>query len=515
MADQDLKLNVTATATGDGLRKTAEEVKNLNAETAKSAPLALEVKTREEQLAAVRERHAEAARQQAAAEAELDAKREEALARLDAARAAAADADKGGSPDDAAGGGASAAVNMGMRAGMSVFTAMEQVAAQMDRDRIAMQERTAETLKQVDAWTTMAAKANTMTEVLKLHADIYKRLNEMRDEIEKTPMVGPGVAGFSGFMVDSLKANLNSLSEPSEGLLGLAQRIAAVTTGLGGLGSLLGEQEMSWEKAEKSAREALKIRETFAANAARHAVEQMEREKALAELPIEEQQRQLNDRLMEQQRLQSGMEKYGKQWRDQQIAIMDTEKAIEAVNAALEKLTASREREGEQLDANMRKEGEKFAKQEEAYARATAEAENQMSADAARYNAEQAREQEKEARDRERIEANNRRAFEQAEKETSRKKEREERDRLRYGIPEGGINLGGGAPARTGSLLSGGPGVGMESLRPHTAMPDASAANAALVQAAQDARDVVLSIIRAQTQATAALKDVKSRESIY
>lgn len=338
MSENVTKIVVETERKGDGLTKAKTEVDSLSRATSDALPILDSTKTREEQVAAVRLRHAEAAREAAAAEEELSAKREAAFAKLDAMKA------EDGGEDQAGKGGMGKAVGLGLAGGMAAARIIGEITAQLDAERIATQQQTFELEKQIAAWAGIVTRADSMADVLKLHESIYTRLDGMREKLAEIPMTGAGIGGFSTQWVDGLKLIDRALDHHFNNGAGEAERF-----------------QTSWEQAETHARQALRVEETFAKALARQAEERASHREKIAALPVDERVRALNDELMTLQATQSGMEKWGKNWREAQHEIEAMNKRIAEAVKEQERLTVAREREGQQLDANMRKEGEKFA----------------------------------------------------------------------------------------------------------------------------------------------------------
>jgi hypothetical protein len=345
MADQDLKLNVTATATGDGLRKTAEEVKNLNAETAKSAPIALEAKTREEQLAAVRERHAEAARAQAAAEAELDAKRAASPFFNGQAPAIAGPPAEGGGAGDSllgvgvAGGLAGAAAAASAMLAKEAIDGLMNITTRMEEARLETEKMSNALKAQADAWLEQAQAVRSRGDLLKFQRDV-------RVEIEATELKMRDLQHSTGSWVDQWKLWADANGE----------------------GSLTGKALSFIET--KREREIAQLRQRAEAHKAASDPEIALSQKLLRELeaieklPDKGKLDALGEAMMEMQTRQAGFLKDSEGYNYWAVRMEEVEKRTAAVTAEIEKGTAARQKEGEALDANMRKEGEKFAQLE-------------------------------------------------------------------------------------------------------------------------------------------------------
>lgn len=411
MADQDIKVNVTATATGDGLRKTEEEVKNLNAETAKSAPIALEAKTREEQLAAVRERHAEAARAQAAAEAELDAKRAASPFFGGQAPAIAGPPAEGGGAGDSllgvgvAGGLAGAAATAATMVAKEAIDGLLNITTRMEQARVETEKMTAELMKQSTQWLAMAQEVNTRRELLGLQ-------QQQRAEIEQTRDAMYALERSAGSLVDQMKVWASS-DGPS------------VTAEVLGLITTKREADIARLKEHKEAQElAAKVTD----RTARKHLTDLE---AIEKLPIEGKLAALGEMFMEMQVRQAGFLKDSEGWNQWAVRMEEVEKRTAAVTAEIEKSTAARQKEGEALDANMRKEGEKFAQLETQRVRAE-EAEQRERARLQRegdaIEAAMERERQKNAQQDAREAA---RATEKEQRERQKEVDRDARDRAR------------------------------------------------------------------------------------
>lgn len=491
MADQDLKLNVTATATGDGLRKTAEEVKNLNAETAKSAPIALEVKSREEQLAAVRERHAEAARKQAEAEAHLDAKR--AASPIFGTPAGGA-ADVGAAVAGAGGagaGGVGLGAMTGVIAGQMINEIPRAIQAAIDlaeEQRITLQKQSAELAKQVQQWGSMVAAADSLSDRIKLQVSMHERAAELVEKAAQAPVAkGSGLGGMLDNLLDNLK-----------GLGNLLQ------TGMGDEGVSF---EYSFEKKEKEAAEEAarqaKIRRTQDAKMVeQHAA----REKELTD----------RSKLSIDERFEAEMLEIGKleTRRDEALANQQVRVAAETqgqIDAAQKRLREVEREADERRKIEQQATQDFNALQEKAAAderaREVAAEEARGASMAAEFDREEKQKQD-DASERKRMEENNARALERVEREARQEAARDAREAARYAPASGGTTFADAPKAD----IHASPSASFQSLRKSLpAVPDISASQDEVVRAMRAFSELMLRQQRTNIEVARSVNAVTSQ----
>jgi len=508
VADQNLNLQVAATATGDGLRKTTAELRELNAETARAAPLAAEAKTREEQIAAVRERHTAAAREQAAAEALLDEKRAASPFFNGSAPAAPAGGDAGeGSLLEAgmAGGLAGAAATAATMLAKSAVDMLVSIPQKMEESRLETERLTAELMKMAQQWLEMAKNAKTAGDVLQLQKQQREELSKLTEEIEKNKRSGSiwdvlmakddNANSWWGVFFDNSTKRIKKLEE---------------------------ERKVKLAAAEATERTANKEKEAY---------------QQIENLPPPQRLAALGEAMMDLQEKQGSTPKFSEQWNAFAVEMEQLEKRTKAATAEIEKLTEARAKDGAALEANMAKEAERFAQAEKALAlekeREERERERLRMA-GERMNDEQDRERQKnakeDARAAEKEEAEKKREKEKAQREIQQQQDRDARDRARiedeesrwrtkHNIPPPGFLNGSDAPKRSGGsgrgpgggltsggLTSGGltsGGTGTDFRAVFGDLPSAAAESQAAAQSLAEAAGQIVTMMAAKTRADA------------
>jgi hypothetical protein len=504
MADQNLNIQVAATATGDGLRKTAEEVKALNAETAKSAPIAAEATTREERLAAVRERHAEAARKQAEAEAELDAKREAAFAQLDAMKAQGGGQAQGAGADAGGAGGTGVGAMAGVMAGQIVNEIPQAIQAMinsMEDQRISMQKQTAELSKQVAAWGDMVAAAGTVEDRLKLQLSMHERAAEIMERAAQAPVQAGSYLERVRDNLLMVTSALNSFERTTEYTFETKAREAEEQARIERMAGLqrdkkMIEQHIAREDELKRVSK-MTLDERFERETLEIANLEQRRDEALA-----------NDQVREAARAQIMIEAAEKRMAAIRREGDELAKALEKERDALEKERVLLAKADEQATRDFNALQEKGAADERA--REVAAEEARAGLMAAEFDREE-KAKEKAQRERERMEENNARALERVEREARQEAARDAREARRYAPVSGGTTFG----AETAPDIHSGPSASFQTLRKSSqavpAVPDISASQDEVVRAMRALSDQLLRQQRANIEVTRAAQNATSQ----
>jgi hypothetical protein len=498
MADRNLNIQVAATATGDGLRKTAEEVKVLNAEMANSAPIAAEATTREERLAAIRERQAEAARQQAAEEEALNAKREAAFAQLDAMKAQGGG--QGAGADAGGAGGTGVGAMAGVMAGQIVNEipqAIQAMVNSMEEQRISMQKQSAELSKQVAAWGDMVAAAGTVEDRLKLQLSMHERAAEIMERAAQAPVAkGNALENLRDNLL-FLTSSLNSFERTTEYTFETKAREAEEQARIERMAALQRDKKMIEQhiarEGELKRVSQMTLDERFERETLEIANLEQRRDEALA-----------NDQVREAYRAQIMIGAAEKRMAAIQREGDELAKALDKERDALEKL-------GKALDDNMRKEGEQFAKAEKAKQREEEREGRDLDTNMRKEGEKFRKDEEKAQRERERMDENNARALERVERETRQEAARDAREARRYAPVSGGTTFG----AETAPDIHSRPSTSFQTLRKSSqavpAVPDISASQDEFVRAMRALSDQLLRQQRANIEATRAVQNATSQ----